>query len=609
MPDSRNLTGGEVRPVPEEEQNIVTGILAGFEQARLLRYNFELQWNETALLCLPEWANTFSYLGYRSPGMKHTYQQLDSSLSIASHRFSAIADSLCTPFQEVWSVMRHEDDYLMKQRGVKEYYDDLTRAVHNNRYKWCSGFRGQNSINWLQLGVFGNQNMFIDELAGGPFGDERGTRYKAVPIGEMYYLENHQGVIDSYFRAFKWDARRIKQRFPDTFPDALKPALEQRSSSPFWVIQFVCPRTDWQPWRLDAKGKRWASYYVSLEGRCILEEGGYRTFPMAVGRYLVAPDEVFGRGPAQIILATGKTLNAEKGTFLTQGHRAGNPIYLTADDGMMSTDFYPGAVIGGGMGSDGRAKVSILPTGNIQITKEMMDVDKEIVEDAFLVSLFRLAIKSEDQPQLSPRQVLEQLEQKGMLIGPTLGRQLDEYCGGIVYRELDVLSYQGQLPKVHPAVKEAGGSLYKLKLSNPITRMLNASKAAGFMKMVEMTGVVAQSSGDESVWDNYEFDVALPEMADDQNVPVRWIADAGSLARKRKNREQEAQRDAEVKAMPAKAAIIKAQAIGAKAAAGQNIGGTLSGTAPGQMPLVPNSRGRPGQPGMGGGPGVPGQPG
>lgn len=587
-------------------QKLVEDILYGFSQARQRRYNFETQWQESSLLCWPEYSNTFYYAYDQMPGQKKTQQQIDTSGSIASHRFSAICDSLMTPMYMIWSRLKASNKELMRDREAKQYFDELTGCLWCHRYRPSANFTGQNRQNFQSLGVFGNLNMFADELSPS-FGEKPGIRYCSVPVGQMYYLQNQQGRVDSYYRAFRWTARMIYQQWPDNFPAVLRPALEQRSETLYWIIQFVCPRSDWQPWRLDAKGKRFASYYVSVEGHCLLEEGGYRTFPMAIGRYMQAPDEWYGRGPAQMVLPALKTLNAEKGVFLKQGHRAGDPIYLTPEDGLIDPKFHPGAINKGGMSSDGKPLIGVLPTGNIQITEEMMAAEKQIVDDAFLVTLFQIALQTKDMPDISARQVIELVEQKGILLGPVMGPQQADYLGSLIPRELDILSYCRCLPKMPPIVQEARGD-YEIEFSNPLSRSMKASEIAGFMQLVEMATQVAQSSGDNTVWDNFDWDTALPEMADNRCVPVRWLADEAQLKQKRQARAQQAERDARAKEMPAQAAIIKAQAIQAKAQAGQNIGGTLSGVPEGQMPQIPgNPPGTPGQPGIGGRPGIPGQ--
>jgi hypothetical protein len=593
-----------------EEMFLVERILAGFAQARTRRYNFETQWQESALLAWPEWANTFFYGYDQMPGQKKTMQQIDSSVSIASHRFGAIVDSLMTPSAIMWSRLRHPDKYLMKQRGVKQYFEELSNILWRHRYDPSANFVGQNQQNMQGLGVFGNMNLYIDALDSELFGGKKGLRYCSIPVGQMYYVQNHQGQVDSFYRTFRWTARQFYQRWPDTFPEALRPALEARSGALFWGVQFVCPRSDWQPWRIDKKGKRWASYYVALDGRNILEEGGYRTFPLAVGRYMQAPDEDYGRGPMQMVLPSAKTKNAEKSVFLKQGHRAGDPIYLTVDDAMMDYEFYPGAVNRGGLSSDGKRQIDILPTGQIQITKEMMDEEGQIIDDAFLVTLFKLALKMEESPNQSARQVVEMIEQRGMFLAPTVGRQQTEYLGSLIPREIDVLRSLSLLPALPDVMKEAKAQVYDIVFTNPLSRAMRAGESAAFMQMVEMTTQIAQSTGDAEVWDNYDFDTALPEMADNRGVPASWLADEKMLAKKRASRAQAAKQDADTKQMPARAAIMKAQAIVAKAQTGGNTGGTLSGTPAGGMPQVPgNPAGMPGQPGIGGGPGMPGQPG
>lgn len=587
-------------------------IFKGFQQARTRRYNHEGQWQESSLLAWPEYANTF-FFGYdQMPGQKKAQQQIDSSVSVASHRFASIVGELMTPGAMMWSKYQHPDKYVMKQRGVKQYYQDLSEKVWIERYKPSANFIGQNLQNMQSLGVLGNMNMYVDELDPATSLGKRGLRYIHIPVGHLYYVENSQGQIIGYYRTFRWTAQQFHQRWPDTFPDAMRPALEAQSGTLFWGLQYVCMRDDYMPWRIDAKGKPWASYYLSFTGQCILEEEGIRKFPLSVGRYMQAPDEIYGRGPMQIALAAAKTKNAMKVVFLKQGHRAGDPIYLTVDDAMLDPEFHPGAVNKGGMSADGQRLIDILPTGNIQITEKMMEAEGEIIDDVFLVAMFRLALKMENSPQMNARQVVELIEQRGMFLAPTVGRQQAEYLGGMMPRELDVLDYNRLLPPMPDVLKEAGVTLddTSIEFDNPLTRAMKAGRVGNLMKGIELTAQIAQTSHDDSVWDYWALDRVVTGMNDDLGVAAEYAATPQELQAKKKNRAQMAAEEAKTKQMPAQAAIIKAQAISEKAKAGQNIGGTLSGVPQGQMPGVPGSQpGVQGQPGIGGRPGMQGFPG
>ena len=81
------------------------------------------------------------------------------------------------------------------------------------------------------------------------------------------------------------------------------------------------------------------------------------------------------------VLPALKTLNAEKATFLKVGHRAADPTLLTFDDGLIDPTMKPGAVNKGGMSAtEGRPLIGILPTGQIQVTKEMMDEERALIK-------------------------------------------------------------------------------------------------------------------------------------------------------------------------------------------------------------------------------------
>jgi hypothetical protein len=575
----------------DEDQAKTTHILKVFQEARLERYSFETQWQEASLLCWPEYANTFFYGYQQFPGTKKTAQQIDSAASIASHRFGAIMDSLLTPTGMVWSRLKHPSAYVMKQKGVKAYYDALTERLWQYRYAATSNFVGANQQNMQGLGVFGNMNMLVDALDRKLFPGEKGLRYTHLPVGQVYYVVNAQGAVDGYFRAFRWTARQIADTWPDRVPEAMKNALEAGSVAKFWILQYVVPRTsDWQPWSFGPKNKRYASYYISEVGKVLLEEGGYRTFPMPHGRYMVAPDEIYGRGPAQMVLPTLKTKNSQKSTFLEQGLRAGRPTWLLPEAGLINPQFHPGGFIQGGMGEAGKPRVGILPVGRIDMTKEMMDEEQLIIDDAFLVSLFKWALTLKDVPEMSPRQVVEMLERHAMFLAPTAGRQMTEYLANMIPRELDVLAAEGclrDLP-VPPAVREAGMD-YHTTFDNPLTRMQAASEVAGFMQSVEMTDAVVKSSGDPALWDTYDFETALPEIAEKRGFPTRWLASAAKKAQRAKQRAAQQEREFQVKSLPGQAAIEKAHAISAKAATGGNTGGALSGTPAGGMPMMPQN--------------------
>ena len=289
-----------------------------------------------------------------------------------------------------------------------------------------------------------------------------------------------------------------------------------------------------------------------------------------------------------MVLPSLKTLNAQKATFLKQGHRAADPVLLTGDDGIVDFSLRPGALNKGGMTADGKPMVSVLPHGDIQITKEMMADEKGIINDAFLVTLFQILTET---PQMTATEVIERTNEKGILLAPTIGRQQSEYLGPLIDRELDLCSQMRLLPPMPPQLKEARGG-YNACYTSPISRAMRAQEAAGFMRVVENLKEIVAVTQDVSIMDPLDFDVAVPAMADIQAVPITWMKTDAKIKAVREQRAKAQQVQQEIQAMPAKAAMIAATS---KAQQGGSGGGQpQQGGQPG-MSAPPEQQGMPGQ--------------
>ena len=546
----------------EHDSQIIEASIREFGNMQLWRATTAAHWEEVAELILPTSRNTFYYGNFNWPGMKKTDRQIDSTGALALNRFAAICNSLLTPKNMFWHDLRASDPYVMKDRDTRIWFDSVKHVLFKTRYAPVGNFSAQNNNLYMSLGAFGNGAMFVDRCDP-RFG--QGLRYRQIPMGELFFHENHQGLVDGFCRWFKLTARQAHQKWPDAPLLGLEAAKEQNSEYPYDFLHRVCFREDYDPQRLDFRGMPYASYYISLSTKELMEEGGFHTFPTAISRYEQTPNEVYGRSPAMMVLPALKTLNAEKATFLKQGHRAVDPVLLTQDDGLTDFSLRPGAMNKGGMNADGKALVGVLPVGNINTSKEMMDEERALINDAFLVSLFQIL---KDSPNKTARQVIEEVNEKGILLAPTVGRQEDEYLGNLIPRELDLLAQMHLLPPMPPRLKEAKGE-YTIVFTSPLAKAMKMQEVAGFMRSVEMAQGIAQATGDTSVLDPFDFEIAIPEIAAAQQVPERWMASPEKIQGKAKARAQ-AQKDQQtIQALPAQAAMMKAQAISQKAQGGQ----------------------------------------
>lgn len=550
-------TGGSL----QLNDDILRQSMQEFSQLQTMRATFAAHWEEVAELVRPTSRNTFYYGNYNFPGQKKTDRQVDTRAALANFRFAAILDSLLTPRNMTWHMLGANSDYLMKNRQVRLWFEQATNLLFKYRYAPIANFSGQNYNIWEELGAFGTGSMYVDQACDASGRLVPGIRYKALPLGEMFLTENHQGLINGYNRWFQLTAQQAISQFKDKTPVRLREQAEKYNQMPFDFLQRVCARGDeYDPGRADARGKPFASYYICLTTNELIGEGGYRKFPCAISRYIQTPGEVYGRSPAMLALPSIKTINAEKRDFLTQGHRAASPVLLTNDDGTAAMSLRPGAINPGFVNSDGKPLVQVLPSGNIQVTKEMMDEEGACIDGFFLVDLFKLLLQS-DPKVFSATQVVEMMSQRGILIAPTIGRQQSEYLGPLIDRELDVLQAQHLLPPMPQMLAEARGE-YTVNYTSPLSRDMRAQDVAGFNRSLETALSIVNATQDPSVLDTFAFERAMPAINEINGMPESWTASKEEIAAKQKARAQAQEKQQAIQAAPAAAALIKAKAAG-----------------------------------------------
>jgi hypothetical protein len=555
---------GKPRVIGPREQDIFLRTNREFGQYQLWRNVHAGQWQETAQLIDPDSANTFFYQNFNFPGQKKNLQQIDASGMLAVQKAIAIYNSLVTPRVIQWHGMEASDPNVRKRREVVKYFEERTRIQFEHRYAATANFFSQNMANWSSLACYGNGTMFIDRFDGRMHRGVRGLRYRGVPLGETYFGQNHQGQVDRIIRWFRMPAYAAVQKWGrEWLPAELAAPLEQDSQFPYSFLHCVRPRDeDYDPDAYDERQFPFESYYLSLEGKCLMAPpSGYPVFPYAVARHMVKPGEVYARGPGQTFLPTLKTLNAQKTVHLKVGHQEADPTLYTADDGLIGSDRRPGAINKGAVSADGKLLVQRLPAGDVRITEKMMGEERSIIEEGFLVSIFKTLIEN---PNMKATQVIAIMNERGMLVAPTLGGLFD-YVNQLAEREGDILDTltdeRGRpiMPPMPPALREAGRA-YRITDTSPLSQLAKMGGAAGFNMWVENLRQLAADTQDPSWLDIVSRDRSARGLAETYSVPIDYTATEDELAQKAKSRANAQQQQARVEALPAEAAMISAQA-------------------------------------------------
>lgn len=501
------------------------------------RSNWESWWQDIGLRVLPSEAQ---FTTVDAEGTKRTERLFDSTAATANERFAAVMEDLLTPRTQRWHGLKVPAKYqeIAKSQAVKQYFEDVTNILFQMRYSPRANYASQKHQGYLSLGAFGNSCLFIDDDVG------RGARYLQCHMSEIFWAEDQYGRIDTLYRRFPFEGRKALQRWGKHLSPKLKGDCEKNPFKTFEFIHAVRPNTERAYGRLDYRGMPFSSCYVSVDDKSTFEEGGYTSWPYAIGRYMVSTRERYGRSPAMTCWPAIMTLQEEKKTVLRAGQKEVDPPILLTEEGVLEAfSLRAGALNHGALSDKGEELAKPFKTGgNVPLGLELMQIEKADIEDAFLVSVFKVLVEN---PSMTATQVLEIAQQRGVLLAPAMGRQHAEDIGPQIEREFDIAAKAGLLPPPPPELEEIGGE-YEVEYTSPLARAMRAQDALAITRTFELLPAAIAIDKNAA----YVIDVpeSVREVAEINGVPAKLIRDKKAV-------DEAAARDAEADQVAQMAAV------------------------------------------------------
>lgn len=514
------------------------------EQLAGERSTWESHWQEVADRVLPRHA---TFTKTQTPGAKNSSLMFDATASLALNKFTAAYSTALTPENMKWHRLRHRSEELNENDEVQRWFDVVNKILWHARYSPEANFASQQQEVYTSLGAFGTGVLLCEDL-------RDGIGYKAIHLGECFISENARGQIDTNYRKFKFTARQALQKWgAGKLPEKLVKAAETEPERKFEFIHAVYPRADRKRGRIDKKNKAFASCYVCVDEKALIAEGGFDAFPYLISRFSTAPNEVYGRGPAMMVLPDIKMLNEMSKTTIEVGHMVARPALLAAEEGIMGRlQLIPGGVSYGGIDEQGRRLVQPLNSGGqLPITLEMEDQRRRVINDAFWVTLFQILT---DQPNMTATEAMMRANEKASLLGPAIGRQQHEALGPMIELELIFLARNGRLPPMPRALADAGG-IYDIEYDSPVVQAINAGEGIAMARSLEQ--VEGMAKFDPSVVDNYDFDYIARAMPRLHGAPMKMLRKVEDRDRIREQRAQASEVAAAVEAAPQVAGALE----------------------------------------------------
>lgn len=508
------------------------------------RSNFDSWWQEIALRVLPLAAQ---FTTTSEAGERRTERLFTGKPVTDNERFAAVMDELLTPRSQLWHILAPEDEDVADDTETSVYLERLNKLLFTQRYRPRANFAAHKHQGYLSVGAFGNSCLFIDEAIG------EGPRYRQWHLRECYWVENQHGMIDTIYRRYQMQAGQAVRKAREDGWDLPQKIVDQAAKDPYCQFDFIraiVPNEERIASRADHRGMPWSCFDVALEGRHLCKVGGFRSWPCAIGRYMLAPNESYGRSPAMAAWPGILTLNEQKKTVLRAGQKEVDPPILLSEDGALEPfNQRPGAANYGMLSADGQALAQPLRTGaNVPLGIELMGLEAAEIEEAFLVSIFKILA---EHPQMTATQVLEITQQKATLLAPMMGRQQAEDLGPLIEREIDILSRDSRYAWIEDempdALRERGGA-YRIEYRSPLARAMRAQDGVAIMRTLEALPVAAQIDADSLLV--VDVPAAMRELAEINGMPAKFVRDSKMVAAIKDQKREAEQIAAAVEAAP-----------------------------------------------------------
>lgn len=459
----------------------------------------------------------------RSRGEKRMELIYDGTALQSVDLLSASLHGMLTSGATPWFHLDMKDADVSRQDEVQAWLEDTSQRMIRAFNQ--SNFETEVHEMYVDLVVFGTGCMFVEME-----GDQ--LRFSTRHISEFYVQENQYGIVDTVFRKYQVPVRQVVQRFGyDNISDAIRKKFEKRQDEDMEILHVVLPRLDRDPSKKDNKNMPFASFYIDVESKALLSESGFEELPYIVPRFLKATGEVMGRSPAMTALPDVKMVNLMSKTIIQAAQKQIDPPLLVPDDGfILPVRTQPGGLNFYRAGS--RDTITPLNTGaNINIGLAMEDQRRLAIRSAFYVD----QLLSGGAPNMTATEVIQRQEERMRVIGPVLGRLMNEMLRPMIDRVFGLM-LRNEMLSLPPEILQ--GRDVDIEYVSPLARAQKSSSLNSTMKALEILLPLAQSL---PVGDHIDPDGLVRHITESLGVPKTTLRTQRQVNETRQQRAQQEQ--------------------------------------------------------------------
>lgn len=449
-----------------------------------------------------------------------------------------------TPPTSKWFSLRHRNPELKDNKAVHSYLEDVAAEVHFTLNR--SNYYDQMFSSYKSSGVYGTSAMIEEDDV------EDEARFYSLPIKQICLVEDGRGRVSEYYIEFEYTASQAETRWGrEVLSDDMRAELnaDNRKEKKHLFLLYIAKRYRRDIKKADKRNLPIEAIWIDVEGKRTIDEGGYNEFPAFCHRFDKRPFIPWGYSPGMKALPFARILNAIAKTNLRAMMKHTDPPIAVPDNAFMmpfnanprAVNYYNKNKMDGGskdifaFGNFGDPQV-----GMNAIEYYSMKVKSLMYNDVFLA--FDNITKQMNNPE-----VMERINEKMTMLGPSVGRYISEMLNPVVIRTIGILFRKGRLPPPPEELRDDPN--YEIDCISQLAQSQRRSELNSLMSGLTLVGQMAQLVPD-----------TLDKISPDKVVDEAWAILGAPVKVLRDDAEVEAIREAKGRAAQQAQAMAMTQA-------------------------------------------------
>jgi len=539
MPEEKKKVTGIDKPRAEQ-------LIDFYNTLKSVRGNFETYWQSLHDYFYIE-AQDINKTYY--PGTELNIDNLYDSTTLESADVLASGFmNYLTPPTSKWFGLRHKNPTLKSNKEVQGYLEDVAAEVHSTFNR--SNYYDQMFSSYKSSGVYGTSVMIEEE----DIEDE--ARFYSLPVKQVCLVEDGRGRVVEYFIEFEYTAQQAADRWgEDKLSERMKEELaaESRTEKKHKFLLFIAKRHVRDVRKTDKRNMPIEASWVDIEGKRVIDEGGYFEFPAMCHRFDKRPFIPWGFSPAMKALPFARILNAVAKTNLRVMMKHSDPPIALPDNAfIMPFNANPRAV--NYYNKNKMEAKDIFAFGNFgdpqtgmnAIEYYSMKVKSLMYNDVFLA--FDNITKQMNNPE-----VMERINEKMTMLGPSVGRYISEMLNPGVIRTIGILFRKGKLPPPPDELLEDPN--YEIDCISQLALSQRRSELNSLITGLTLVGQMAAVTPD--VVDKVDPDKTVDTVWSILGAPIKVLRDDAEIQQIREMKGKMAQQQVAMEQLERGAGVVK----------------------------------------------------